>query len=194
GPRSRCPWAWSRGRPQPAGSRTPPAPGGVRSENSETPGVATAGSRTGGHGGRGRGGVRRGGSAWSSHFAARSAGACRQQAGSGHSDFDRICDSLPSNQRTWANGTPTLMAKSPPGSTRAVHQNEPCGGSVYWSYGLNRSATRKTVREVKRLHANCPSIAPSGSVGKGRPSFEYALWIVPELWTFMKWTGRPRCS
>src|SRR5699024_10360415 len=30
--------------------------------------------------------------------------------------------------------------------------------------------------------------------GEGRPSFEYALWIVPELWTFMKWTGRPRCS
>ena len=54
--------------------------------------------------------MRADGSAWSSHFAARSSGACRQQDGSGHPDCERICDSRPSNQRTWENGTPTLMA------------------------------------------------------------------------------------
>lgn len=51
--------------------------------------------------------------------------AWRQQDGSGHPDCERIGDSRPSNQRTWENGTPTLMAKSPPGSTRAVHQKDP---------------------------------------------------------------------
>src|SRR5699024_364221 len=136
--------------------------------------------------------VRADGQLASSRFAASSRGACLQHAGSGHFEAERFDVSRPSNQPTWSNGTPTLTENSPPGSTRAVHQYVPLGVSVYWKYGLNRSATRWTVRDVKRLHAYCPSIAPSGSVGNGSPSFEYALWTVPEEWTFMKCTGSPR--
>ena len=111
----------------------------------------------------------------SSHLALSSCGGCEQQLGSGHFDVDRCGVPWPVNHFTWAKGTPTLMENSPPGSTRAVHQKVPSGVSVYWKYGLNRSSTRYTARDVNRLHANCPSTEPRGSWGKGSPSLEYAL-------------------
>ena len=52
-----------------------------------------------------------------------------------------------------------------------VHQEVPAGLSVYWWYGLKRSSTSNTWRALHLRQTNCPSTAPSASVGNTTPSF-----------------------
>ncbi len=74
------------------------------------------------------------GQALSDHRCVSSLGGCRQHIGSGQRDADRSVVSRPRNQRTCANGTPTLTENAPcdDGCTRDVHQYVPDEVSVYW--------------------------------------------------------------
>ncbi len=100
----------------------------------------------------------------------------------------------PRNHLTCSYGTPKEMENSPfsDPSTRAEHQNVPCGVSVYWKWDSNRLVPENACRAEKNRQALCPSTAPLWSVGNCNPSFCHALWMIPEECTFSKWVGMPK--